>query len=128
KGMVPGRGGRSRLELRVQDESGGTLKCVWFRGANYLQRLFKVGDRVAFHGKPEQYGRTFSLAHPDFDRLDEATATLDTGRIIPLYPGGAALEKAGLNSRTFRRLVYGLIKAHGLAIPEVLPEWLRAEY
>ncbi|MDX1419611.1 MAG: ATP-dependent DNA helicase RecG [Rubricoccaceae bacterium] len=128
KGMIPGRGGKRRLELRVQDESGGTLKCVWFRGAHYLQRLFKAGDRVAFHGKPEKYGRLFSLAHPDFDKLDETTATLDTGRIIPLYPGGAALEKVGLNSRSFRRLLYGLIKEHGLAIPEVLPEWLRAQH
>ncbi len=128
KGMVPGRGGKRRLELRVQDESGGTLKCVWFRGATYLQRLFDTGGRFAFHGKPEQYGRTFSLAHPDFDRLDEEGAALDTGRIIPLYPGGAALDKVNLNSRTFRRLIYDLIKEHGLAIPEVLPEWVRDEY
>ncbi len=128
KGLVPGRGGKRRLELQVQDESGGTLKCVWFRGANYLQRLFATGDRVAFHGKPEQYGRTFSLAHPDFDKLDDEGAALDTGRIIPLYPGGAALEKVGLVSRTLRRLVYDLIKEHGLEIPEVLPAWVRDEY
>ena len=128
KGLVPGRGGRHRLELRVQDESGGTLKCVWFRGATYLQRLFATGDRVAFHGKPEQYGRTFSLAHPDFDKLDDEGAALDTGRIIPLYPGGAALEKVGLVSRTLRRLVYDLLKEHGLEIPEVLPAWVRDQY
>ncbi|MEM1041546.1 MAG: ATP-dependent DNA helicase RecG [Bacteroidota bacterium] len=128
KGMIPGRGGKRRLELRVQDASGGTLKCVWFRGATYIQRLFETGGRFAFHGKPEQYGRTFSLAHPDFDRLDDEGAALDTGRIIPLYPGGAALEKVGLNSRAFRRLVYGLIKEHGLEIPEVLPDWVCEEY
>ena len=128
KGMIPGRGGKSRFELRVQDESGGTLKCVWFRGANYIQRLFSVEERVAFHGKAEQYGRTFSMAHPDFDKLDGEGAALDTGRIIPLYPGGAALDKVGLTSRAFRRLIYGLIKEHGLEIPEVLPEWVRERY
>lgn len=128
KGLVPGRGGRSRFELRVQDESGATMKCVWFRGATYLQRLFRAGERVAFHGKVEQYGRTFSMAHPDFDKLDGEAAALDTGRIIALYPGSAALEKVGLNSRTFRRLVYGLFKEHGLAIPEILPEWMRERY
>ncbi len=128
KGLIPGRGGKRRLELHVTDESGGTLKCVWFRGANYLQRLFDTGGRFAFHGKPEQYGRTFSLAHPDFDRLGEEGAALDTGRIIPLYPGGAALDKVGLNSRTLRRLIYDLIKEHGLAIPEVLPDAVREQY
>ncbi|MEP0547760.1 MAG: ATP-dependent DNA helicase RecG [Rhodothermales bacterium] len=128
KNLVPGRGGKKRFELLVQDESGGTLKCVWFRGANYIHRLFETEERVAFHGKAEQYGRTFSMAHPDFDKLDAESAALDTGRIIPLYPGGAALDKVGLTSRSFRRLIYGLIKEHGLEIPEVLPDWVRERY
>ncbi len=128
KGMVPGRGGKRRLELRVQDDSGGTLKCVWFRGANYLQRLFEKDERVAFHGKAEQYGRTVSMAHPDFDKLDDASAALDTGRIIPLYPGGAALDKVGLNSRGLRRLIYQTLKEHGLELEEVLPDWIRERY
>ena len=128
KGMIPGRGGRSRFELRVTDDSGGALKCVWFRGANYIQRLYQKGETYAFHGKAEKYGSQFSMAHPDSDRLDDATAALETGRIVPLYPGGAALEKVGLNSRGFRRLIYRLIKEHGLEIPEVLPESVRAQY
>ena len=128
KGMIPGRGGRSRFELRVTDDSGGALKCVWFRGANYIQRLYQKGETYAFHGKADKYGSQFSMAHPESDRLDDASAALTTGRIVPLYPGGAALEKVGLNSRGFRRLVYRLIKEHGLAIPEVLPESVRAQY
>ncbi len=128
KGLVPGRGGRSRFELRVTDESGGTLKCVWFRGANWIQRLYNRGDLYAFHGKAEKYGSQFSMAHPESDKLDDASAALATGRIVPLYPGGAALEKVGLNSRTLRTLVYRMFKEHGLAIPEVLPESVRARY
>ena len=128
KGMIPGRGGRSRFELRATDDSGASLKCVWFRGANYIQRLYQKGETYAFHGKAEKYGSQFSIAHPDSDRLDETTAALQTGRIVPLYPGGAALEKVGLTSRAFRRLIYRLIKEHGLAIPEVLPESVRAQH
>ena len=125
KNLVPARGGRSRFEIRVTDASGGTLKCVWFRGANWVQRVFKVGERVAFHGKAEQYGRTMSMAHPDFDKLESDAAALDTGRIIPLYPGGAALERVGMNSRSFRRIIYATFKEHGLELPEILPEWIR---
>ncbi|WP_412069411.1 ATP-dependent DNA helicase RecG [Rubrivirga sp. IMCC43871] len=127
-GLVPGRGGRNRFELRVTDDSGGTLKCVWFRGANWIHRLYRKGDTFAFHGKVEKYGSQFSMAHPESDKLDDASAALTTGRIVPLYPGGAALEKVGLNSRTFRKLIYGLIKTHGLAIPEVLPDSVRERY
>ncbi len=128
KGLVPGRGGRSRFELRVTDDSGGTLKCVWFRGANWIHRLYNKGDLYAFHGKAEKFGSQFSMAHPESDKLDDASAALTTGRIVPLYPGGAALEKVGLNSRTFRTLIYRLFKEHGLAIPEVLPESVRQRY
>ncbi|PAP75698.1 ATP-dependent DNA helicase RecG [Rubrivirga marina] len=128
KGMIPGRGGRSRFELRVTDDSGGTLKCVWFRGANWIQRLYNRGDLYAFHGKAEQYGSQFSMAHPESDKLDDASAALTTGRIVPLYPGGAALEKVGLNSRTLRKLIYRMFKEHGLAIPEVLPASVRERY
>jgi len=127
KSTIPGKG-RMRFELRVIDSSGGTLKCVWFRGAQWIGRSFQKGDRVALHGKAEKYGSTFSIAHPDFDKLDDTAAALDTGRIIPLYPGGAALDKVGLTSRSFRKLIYGLFRDHGLALPEVLPESVRAQH
>lgn len=122
---VAGRGGRARFELYVADESGAEVKAVWFHGVPWIQRLFKVGERLALHGKLERFGRWFSMAHPDFDKLDAEGAALDTGRIIPLYPGGSALERVGLNSRSFRRLIYHAFKEHGLEIPEILPERLR---
>ncbi|HYE96655.1 MAG TPA: ATP-dependent DNA helicase RecG, partial [Rubricoccaceae bacterium] len=49
--------GRKRFELLVEDSSGGKLKCVWFQGVQWVQRAFQVGDRVAFHGRPQQFGR-----------------------------------------------------------------------
>ncbi|HEX7069653.1 MAG TPA: OB-fold nucleic acid binding domain-containing protein, partial [Rhodothermales bacterium] len=116
--------GKSRFELRVGD-STGTIDCVWFRSLGWIKNVFRAGDRVAFHGRPQEYGGRYSLIHPDFDRLDADTAALDTGRIIPLYPGGAAFERVGLNSRAFRRIIYHVFKEHGLKMPEVLPEEIR---
>ena len=127
-GLVP-MGGRKRFELVVEDDGGGKLKCVWFQGAHYIHRLFKVGDRVAFHGKPQKFGSQYSLTHPDFDQLETEGPALDTGRIIALYPGGAAFEGAGLTSRAFRRLVYGLLKDHGADLePDPFPDGFRARY
>ncbi len=126
-GIVPGKR-KKRFELRVQDASGGTLKCVWFQGVWWIQKLFSQGDLVAFHGKVQQYGRTFSMTHPEFDKLDAGEAALDTGRIVALYPGGQALDKVGLNSRALRRIVYDLFKEHGLKLPEIFPDWLTEEF
>ena len=126
-GIVPGARSR-RFELIVEDERGDKMKCVWFQGVHWIGRLFKNGERVAFHGKVQQYGRRFSMTHPDFDKLDDEGPALDTGRIISLYPGSAKFQKAGLTSRTFRRILYGLFKTHGLKIPDLLPAWLREHY
>ena len=126
-GIVPGRRSK-RLEVIVEDDSGGRMKAVWFNRTGWIKRVFSTGDQVAFHGKVQQYGRTFSMTHPDFDKLDENSPSLDTGRIIALYPGGSALEKVGLTSRTFRRLVYRLFKEHGLRIPDILPDWMQEQY
>ena len=126
RGIVEGK--RKRFEAILMDSSGGRLKCVWFQGIQWISKTLKQGERLAVHGRPQQYGHTFSMVHPDFDRLEEAGAALDTGRIVALYPGGAALERVGLTSRTFRKLLYHLIKTHGWDIPEVLPAWIRSMY
>ncbi len=125
-GVIPGR--RKRYEVVIQDETGERLKGVWFHRTGWIARVFAPGDRVAFHGKPQQFGRQLSITHPEFDKFDDEGPALDTGRIIPLYPGSAAFEKVGLTSRVFRRVIYGLFKEHGLRMPEILPAWLRDKY
>lgn len=120
--------GRLRFEVVLEDESMGRLKCVWFNKAGWIAKIFKANERVAFHGKPQLFGKQFSLTHPDFDKLDAAGASLDTGRIIPLYSGGAAFDKVGLVSRSFRKIIYGLFKEHGLKLPEILPAWMIEQY
>ncbi len=126
-GVVGGRRGE-RFEVVVEDDSGAPMKCVWFRGVRWISKIFESGERVAFHGKPQRYGGTFSMSHPDFDKLDEEGPALETGRIIALYPGSAALTRVGLNSRTFRRIVYDLLKEQGTDIPEVLPDAVRKRF
>ena len=123
KSVVPGKS-QKRLELVVQDDNGGRMKCTWFQGIWWVQKAFEEGERVAVHGKVQRYGRWFSMTHPDFDKLNDEGALLDTGRIVPLYPGGEAMEKVGLTSRSIRRIIYNLFKEHGLKLGEMLPEWL----
>ncbi len=105
--------GRKRLDVVFEDDAGGKIKGTWFQGVQWMQRAFTAGERLAIHGKPQRFGSTWSLTHPDFDRLDDDAARLDTGRIIALYPGGAGFDRVGLTSRSFRRLIYGLFRDHG---------------
>ncbi len=126
-GLVPGRK-RRRFEVVIEDADGGRAKCVWFRQVGWLGRVFKVGDRIAVHGRPQRYGRYLSFSHPDFDQLDEDAPTLETGRIVSLYRGSAALQNAGLTSRSIRRIIYNFFKDQGEKLPEILPRNIRMKY
>ena len=126
-GVIDGKSTK-RLEVRLTDESGGRMKGVWFRGVYGLKKVFSKGDRVAFHGTPSKYGSTFSMSHPEFDKLDDGSEKLSTERIVALYPGGEALKNVGLTSRAFRRIIYRLFAEHGLKLGELFPEWLVEEH
>jgi ATP-dependent DNA helicase RecG len=124
---VKGRN-KKRYEVVVRDPAGGRMKATWFQGLYWIRKVFEPGEPVAFHGKVQKYGRTFSMTHPDFDKLSGDEANLDTGRIVALYPGGKALDGVGLTSRSFRKIIYNLFKEHGLKLPNLFPEDFRDEY
>ena len=93
------------FQVTVTDETG-MLVCIWFNRYDWLRNRFKVGQRVALHGKVEYY-QQLQLLHPEFDLLDQDEAAPETGMILPLYPGTAELKLKGLDSRRFRRVLAG---------------------
>jgi ATP-dependent DNA helicase RecG len=88
------------------------LRCLWFHGA-YLQDKFKPGQLIALYGKVEQDQRSgeLQIVQPQFEMLgdapgnaadDKAAASLEVGRIVPIY------ESAGqgrVTARWFRRVI-----------------------
>ncbi len=110
---------RSYFQLLVGDKSG-QIRCIWFNGAKYMQRIFKAGEHVALSGKVEYYGG-MQFAHPDYDILESSEyGTLNTARIIPLYPSTAELKNVGLDSRGFRRLFHKVFEQVSWKLPEIL--------
>ncbi len=88
------------------------LRCLWFN-ATYLQDKFKPGQLIALYGKVEQDSRSgeLQIMQPQFEMLgdgpgdaadDKAAASLEVGRIVPIY------ESAGqgrVTARWFRRII-----------------------
>lgn len=111
---------RPYFQLLVGDDSG-QLRCVWFNGAKYIQKVFKPGDAVAMSGKVEFYSG-LQLVHPDYDILEsDDYATLHTARIIPLYPSSTELKKVGLDSRGFRRQFHKIFETLHWEMEEIIP-------
>ncbi len=125
--LITGRN-RQRLEVLIHDDWNGQMKLIWFKGVKWIQKAFAPGYRVAFTGEISRYGKSWTIVHPDFDRLDEGGPQLSTGRITALYPGSARLQGVGLSSRNFRNIIYELIRVRGLEFPQILPEWVKKRY
>ncbi len=113
--------------LTVKDESG-FLTCVWFEGFYWLKDAFEVGELLALSSIPtlDKLGRPQFL-HPQFDRLKSVEEDepdwgklFNTGGIIPKYSSNAELEKVGLDSRGFRRIIRNALDHHSTIIKETI--------
>ena len=58
-----GFGKKKRLEVSIYDRTG-VVKGVWFRGASYFKKAFKVGEVVAFFGQAKRYGKSITNGSP----------------------------------------------------------------
>ena len=115
--------------LTVKDESG-FLTCVWFEGFYWLKDAFEVGELIALSSIPtlDKLGRP-QFIHPQFDRLKSVEEDepdwgklFNTGGIIPKYRSSAELEKIGLDSRGFRRIIRNAIDHHLNVIEETISD------
>lgn len=113
--------------LTVRDESG-FLTCVWFEGFQWLRDAFERGEFLALSAVPtlDKLGRP-QFVHPQFDRLkhteeDEPdwNKLFNTGGIIPKYHSTADLEKVGLDSRGFRRIIRNAIDQSISTVDEII--------
>ncbi|MGD0037136.1 MAG: ATP-dependent DNA helicase RecG [Bacteroidota bacterium] len=113
--------------LTVKDESG-FLTCIWFEGFYWLKDAFDIGELLALSSIPtlDKLGRPQFL-HPQFDRLKSVEEDepdwgklFNTGGIIPKYNSNAELEKVGLDSRGFRRIIRNALGHQSTVIKETI--------
>ncbi len=119
------KGKRSRFIMVIADDTG-VIHCVWFHQLNYWQKRFKEGQTIAVSGKFRYFGG-LEIIHPEFDLLsedgdDRDEELVNTGKIIPLYSSTESLNRVGLDSRGFRRVIRQLLANYGDAIREVFPQ------
>ena len=111
---------RGKMFQVIVSDGTGLLTLTWFNGVQYIKSIFKVGDRLAIHGKVDWYNG-FTITHPEFDKLDKDDDPVQTGKVIPLYPLTQELKSAGLDQRILRNMVKEVLDAD-IEIPEILPE------
>lgn len=125
---------KARFVLVLTDQTG-SMQCVWFGGVHYWKNVFQIGDVLAVSGQPTFFGNVLQFVHPALDRLKESKGKdddkteapvdwgkmLNTGGLVPLYPSGQELERVGLDSGGFRRIVAATLRRGLVSVTESLP-------
>tara|TARA_S200000501_G_scaffold94115_1_gene87439 strand:- start:7175 stop:9283 length:2109 start_codon:yes stop_codon:yes gene_type:complete len=95
---------RNFFELIISDKSG-IIKCIWFNGSNYMNKIFSIGDKLIVSGKVDFF-RGYQIIHPEYDIINlQDMEPLNSGGIIPIYPSNELLKKVGLESRGLRKII-----------------------
>jgi ATP-dependent DNA helicase RecG len=92
----------------------GEVEATWF-GRRFIDKRLREGQWIVVSGKVRRRGFTTTLDNPDF-QLDDGSALLHAGRIVPVYR-----LTAGLTAVTLRRAIRQALDAVGAAYAEYLP-------
>ena len=100
-------------------DGAGTLELVWFQGINWVLQKIKPGVEYVVFGKPNRYGRTLSIAHPEVD----VVGTLEKkGGLQPVYPLSEKLRSRHMDSKFISKLQLEILKTAQPHIRETLPD------
>ena len=125
--VLKGENRKKRLVGRLRDESGAALELVWFRGVQYLDRTYRVGEEYVCYGTVQEFNGRLSITHPEMELANEAR-TEANATFEPVYASTEKLNKRGLDTRGRRKLIRAVLdRLSETDLPEMLPEQLRSE-
>lgn len=116
------RSKRFTMQKMIVSDNTSEIEVRWFN-QNFLLKLFMTGDNISISGTVEMYGRVKCIAVKEYEKVNDFTETVHTGKLIPVYP----LTK-GLSSKWLRSKISDLLKEPSIQIPEFLPESILLKY
>ncbi len=105
-------------------DAGGALPVRWYN-QTYLAQHLTEGTPVVVHGRVDFVGgrpARLMMINPEHE-LSDGTTGAHVGRICPVYP-----LTRGIAQRTVRELLFHLAGRHAPAVPDHLPEPVRAAH
>lgn len=111
---------RTRLVAHFSD-GHGIIDLVWFSGAQYITKTYKVGTEYIIFGKPTVFNGRFQISHPDID--DASTLELNNMGMQPYYVTTERMKKSGITSRTMEKIMKTLLQKLP-TLNETLPDFI----
>ncbi|MEM8893590.1 MAG: ATP-dependent DNA helicase RecG [Bacteroidota bacterium] len=101
-----GAGRKKRLVAYFKDATG-EIELTWFKGIPWALKRISPGVEYVVFGKPNKYGRKYSIAHPEVEPA--TSANLKGGYLQPVYPTTEKLKARYIDSRAIGKLIKTLL-------------------
>ena len=100
----------------------GVVDLVWFSGAQFVYKNYKVGEDYIVFGRPTIFNGRFQFSHPDIDRADDLQ--LSEMGMQPYYTTTELMKKRGMSSRSVEKIVKAMLLKRKDELPETLPDFI----
>lgn len=100
----------------------GVADLVWFSGAQYIYKNYKVGQEFVVFGRPTVYQGRFQFAHPEMERASDLQ--LSEMGMQPYYSTTERMKKMGITSRVIEKTVKKMLLKLKDPLPETLPTFI----
>ena len=100
----------------------GVVDLVWFSGAQYIYKNYKVGEEFIVFGRPTVFNGRYQFAHPEMERAAELQ--LSEMGLQPYYSTTERMKKMGLTSRTIEKTVKTMLSKLKEPLRETLPDFI----
>ena len=121
-----GTGKGQRLVAHFRDKMADEMELLWFQGIKYVQ-LERNVPYIVF-GKPSCFNHTFSIIHPEMERLTSPEQLRAKKGLEPHYNTSEKMKGHALNDKAMRTIIQGLMPDLREGVPETLPQALREKY
>ena len=112
--------GKKRIVATFADETG-SMELIWFQGFKWIAKSLKTNVDLIVYGKPNLYGRKFSIAHPEIELPVESALTKG---LQPVYNTTEKLKNKFLDSKAIAKHMQALLETAPPHISETLPDYL----
>jgi ATP-dependent DNA helicase RecG len=114
-------GGKFKKRLVGYFEDGtGEIELIWFQGIPWVLDKIKPGIEYVVFGKPNRFGRTLSIAHPEIEPVTIKNES--TGFLQPVYSISEKLRARHIDSKFLNKLVQEVLRQAQPHIRETLPD------
>jgi len=118
----------SITSVLIRDERG-YIYGVWYNQP-YMEKIFKYGDEVIFHGKVELYRGSFQMNTPEYEiiktqgkEVNEEDDLINVNRIVPIY---SLTEK--ITQKQIRKIIKYALDNYLKSIEEYMPPQIMEKY